>query len=45
MMKSILRMKINKENRAVIKCMEHFKMWIKMKKLFAYHIEKGNNQV
>lgn len=42
MMKAILRLKIKKEDKSVIKCMEHWKMWIKIKKLFKYHLEKGN---
>lgn len=43
MMKAVLRFKIKKADKSVIKCMEHWKMWIKIKKLFKYHIEKGNN--
>ena len=45
MMKAVLRFKIKKEDKCVIKCMEHWKMWIKIKKLFKYHLEKANNQV
>ena len=29
----------------MIRCMEHWKMWIKMKKLFKYHLTKGNDSV
>lgn len=45
MTKAVLRFKIKKQDKSVIKCMEHWKMWIKIKKLFAFHLDKCNNQV
>jgi hypothetical protein len=43
--KSVKRFNIKKEDRCIIKCFEHWKMWIKMKKLFKYHLELANNKV
>jgi hypothetical protein len=45
MMKAVLRFKIKKEDKSVIKCMEHWKMWIKIKRLFKFHLELANNKV
>jgi len=42
---AILRFKAGKEKKEAIKCMEHWKMWIAVKKMFKYYIEFGNAQV
>lgn len=43
--KAILRIKIKRQDRCAIKCFEHWKMWIKIKKLFKFHLELANNKV
>ena len=43
--KSVKRFNIKKEDRSIIKCFEYWKMWIKMKRLFKYHLELANNNV
>ena len=46
MMKIVKRLKIPRANREpMIKCFEHWKMWIKMKRLFRYHLIKANDYV
>ena len=43
--KTVLKFKAGKERREMIKCMEHWKMWIAVKRLFKYTIEFGNANV
>jgi len=44
--KIVKRLKIPRQNRqAMIKVFEHWKMWIKIKRLFKYHMIKANDYV
>ena len=37
-----LKFKAGKDKKEAIKCMEHWKMWIAVKKMFKYYIDFGN---
>lgn len=39
------RMKIPKENRVIMRCMNHWKWFIWIKRGFKYYLNKGNNAV
>lgn len=45
MNKAVLRLRGGKEKKAAVKCLEHWKMWINIKRLFKFYIEFGNSSV
>lgn len=45
MLKMIKRWQLPKENRVMIKCFDHWVLWLKMRKLMKYHLRATHNML